>query len=82
MYNHIQIIYNSENSSSSRVRAGTTIEKWYRRKSTKVDTYFWDDLNKKVSRKDLSENNFREFVTKTVKNNPSCLFVDPSHSLY
>ena len=26
---------NSENSSSSRVRAGTTIEKWYRRKSTK-----------------------------------------------
>ena len=72
---------NSENSSSSRVRAGTTIEKWYRRKSTKEDTYFWDDLNKKVSRKDLSENNFREFVKKTVKNNPSCLFLADSHSL-
>jgi hypothetical protein len=31
---------NSENSSSSRVRAGTTIKKWYRRKSTKQNTFF------------------------------------------
>jgi hypothetical protein len=72
---------NSENSSSSRVRAGTTIEKWYRRKSTKESTYFWEDLNTKVSRKDLSEDDFRKFVQATIKNNPSCLFVDPSHSL-
>jgi hypothetical protein len=72
---------NSENSSSSRVRAGTTIEKWYRRKSTKEDTYFWEDLNKKIGRTDLSEYNFREFVKNTIKNNPNCLFVDSSHPL-
>jgi hypothetical protein len=72
---------NSENSSSSRVRSGTTIEKWFRRKSTKESTYFWEDLNTKVGRKDLSEEDFRNFVQTTIKNNPSCLFVDPSHSL-
>lgn len=72
---------NSENSSSSRVRAGTTIEKWYRRKSTKEGTFFWDGLNAMVKRKDLSEEDFRKFVSSTVKKNPACLFVAEDHSL-
>ncbi len=72
---------NSENSSSSRVRAGTTIEKWFRRKSTKENTFFWDNLNTMVKRNDLTEDDFRAFVKATVKKNPDCLFVDKEHSL-
>jgi hypothetical protein len=72
---------NSENSSSSRVRAGTTIEKWYRRKSTKEGAFFWDGLNAMVKRKDLTEDDFRKFVQNTIKKNPGCLYVPPDHSL-
>lgn len=72
---------NSENSSSSRVRAGTTIEKWFRRKSTKENTFFWEKLNTMVNRKDLSEDDFRKFVTETIKKNPACLHVPDAHSL-
>lgn len=66
---------NSENSSSSRVRAGTTIEKWHRRKSTKKAAFFWDGLNAMVGREDLSEEEFRKFVQDTIKKNPGCLYV-------
>lgn len=72
---------NSENSSSSRVRAGTTIEKWFRRKSTKAETFFWDGLNAMVNRKDLTETDFRKFVKDTIKKNPGCLHVAADHSL-
>ena len=72
---------NSENSSSSRVRAGTTIEKWFRRKSTKENTFFWENLNAMVKRKDLTEDDFRNFVKAAVTKNPGCLHVDDNHSL-
>jgi hypothetical protein len=72
---------NSENNASSRVRLGTQIEKWSRRKSTKASTYFWDDLNKKVNRKDLNEDDFRNFVKATINKNPNCLYIDGNHSL-
>ncbi len=72
---------NSENSSSSKVRNGTTIEKWQRRKSTKENEFFWKDLNGMLDRKDLSEEDFQAFVSVTIKNNPTCLFVDDGHSL-
>ncbi|MFR4236189.1 MAG: SinI family restriction endonuclease, partial [Alistipes onderdonkii] len=36
---------NSENSSSSRVRQGTPIEKWFRRFSRRPGVYNWESLN-------------------------------------
>ncbi|HRH64441.1 MAG TPA: SinI family restriction endonuclease, partial [Bacteroidia bacterium] len=72
---------NSENSSSSRVRAGTTIKKWYRRKSTKQNTFFWNNLHAMVDRTDLTEDDFRDFVKATVKKNPNCLYIIDKHPL-
>lgn len=72
---------NSENSSSSRVRAGTTIQKWYRRVSTKENTYVWERLHELVGRTDLSENDFRNFVNRIISNNPDCIFVERDHPL-
>jgi hypothetical protein len=66
---------NSENSSSSRVRLGTTILKWYRRKSTKQETFMWDKLHELIGRKDLTEQDFRKYVAGVVKNNPACVFI-------
>lgn len=67
---------NSENSSSSRVRNGTTIQKWKRRKSSKADTFYWDELNVLLNRKDLSEESFRDFVKTTIEANPDCLYFE------
>ncbi len=70
---------NSENSSSSRVRNGTTIEKWYRRKSRLYNTFNWAKLVAITGVKTLSEQNFRLFVEKTIKANPSCIYIDPTN---
>jgi hypothetical protein len=67
---------NSENSSSSRVRNNTTIQKWKRRKSSKADTFYWDELNQILDRSDLSEESFREFVKNTIERNPDCLYFE------
>lgn len=67
---------NSENSSSSRVRADTVILKWYRRISTKENKYNWEELQKITGCKDLTESDFNSFVTKTIKANPNCVFVN------
>jgi hypothetical protein len=67
---------NSENSSSSRVRNGTAIQKWKRRKSSKPDTFYWNELNQILDRSDLSEESFREFVKNTIESNPDCLFFE------
>ncbi len=64
---------NSENSSSSRVRAGTTIIKWARRKSTKPDEHYWEDLQKITGVSSICEEQFNEFVKQTIKSNPNCL---------
>lgn len=52
---------NSENSSSSAIRAGTPIAKWYRTFSKKAGDN-WIKFPKTVSTADLSEDNFRNFV--------------------
>lgn len=67
---------NSENSSSSRVRSGTEIKKWFRRKSQKTNIFKWDELNKMLNRKDLSEEDFRLFVVNTINKNPECIYLD------
>lgn len=69
---------NSENSSSSTVRYGTEIEKWYRIKADRVE-YMWDELNKICETSHLSENSFVNFVKKTIKLNPGCLAVEKNN---
>lgn len=75
---------NSENSSSSAIRHGTKIEKWYRVKANKVE-YMWDSLNEICGITILSEEAFVGFVRKTIMNNPGCLAVEqdnPWDNLY
>lgn len=66
---------NSENSSSSAIRQGTSIEKWYRRVSTKADTYCWDELVQLTKDKTISEAGFRTFVSGTIRDNPACVYI-------
>lgn len=66
---------NSENSSSSAVRNGTEIEKWYRIRADRIE-YMWASLNKICGTKHLSEDAFVDFVKSTIKKNPSCLAVE------
>lgn len=72
---------NSENSSSSRVREGTDIKKWFRRFSTKENVYNWAELNKMIGKNILSEDDFKTFVAKTIQSNPKCIYVDDSNPL-
>jgi len=66
---------NSENSSSSAVRDGTEIEKWYRIKADRVE-YMWPQLNQICGTTNLSEDRFVEFVHRTLTSNPACLAVE------
>ncbi|MFN3967749.1 SinI family restriction endonuclease [Flavobacterium sp.] len=66
---------NSENSSSSRVRAHTVIKKWARRKSTKKDTFYWDKLKELTGANNISEADFRNFIKETIEANPNCIVV-------
>jgi len=66
---------NSENSSSSAIRAGTKIEKWFRIKANRIE-YMWESLNEICGTDSLSEVEFISFVQNTIKNNPSCLAVE------
>ncbi|MCU0354700.1 MAG: SinI family restriction endonuclease [Cytophagales bacterium] len=72
---------NTENSSSSRVRNGTTIEKWARRNSKRANIYYWEELNHKVGRNDLSEEGFRQFVKTVLDSNPACFYITAGHPL-
>lgn len=54
---------NSENSSSSAIRKGTTIQKWHRTKSKTGDTC-WDRFPVKPGHVVLSEPGFRQFIAK------------------
>lgn len=72
---------NSENSSSKRVRNGTTIIAWARRISTKENTFRWDYLIEETGADNISEDDFRVFVSNTVKNNPKSLFT-PNNSRF
>lgn len=66
---------NSENSSSSTVRTGTEIDKWYRIKADRVE-YMWGKLNQICNTQHLSENDFVEFAVNTINLNPSSLAIE------
>ena len=69
---------NSENSSSSRVRDGTQIEKWFRVNATS-GKYLWEELNIHHKPLQLSEEKFVAFVVKTLKANPKAMPVEPEN---
>lgn len=66
---------NSENSSSSAIRHGTQIEKWFRIKADRIE-YMWESLNGICGTTTLSEDSFVRFVQSTLASNPSCLAVE------
>lgn len=66
---------NSENSSSSAIRNGTQIKKWYRIKADRIE-YMWESLNLICNTTNLSEEAFVDFVTSCVSNNPGCIVVE------
>ncbi len=70
---------NSENSSSSSVRDGTEIEKWYRIKADRVE-YMWSVLNNLCGTTHLSEEGFVQFVRDTLTSNPNCLAVEQGNT--
>ena len=73
---------NSENSSSSRVRQGTPIEKWFRRFSRRPGVYNWESLNRMLGRPGyVSESDFRAFAEKTIAANPACIYIAANHLL-
>jgi hypothetical protein len=58
---------NSENSSSSAIRIGTTIDKWHRTFSKKPGSN-WATFPDTIARQYLSENGFQEFVKVYLEN--------------
>lgn len=66
---------NSENSSSSAIRSGTQIEKWFRIKADRVE-YMWESLNEICGTTFLSEAGFVSFAKNIIKSNPGCLAVE------
>ena len=66
---------NSENSSSSAVRAGTVIQTWFRIKASRVE-YMWSSLNAICGTTKLSEESFKKFVTICVRENPECVAIE------
>jgi len=69
---------NTENSSSSKVRVGTNIIKWYRVNANN-GTFKWDALNELTDSSEFSEESFILFVKKTIGTNNACLFVENEH---
>lgn len=70
---------NTENSSSDKIREGTTIKKWYRMQS-KTGKTEWEKLNEMLHlppNNQLSEEDFENFTKILVQKNPACLYVDP-----
>ncbi len=66
---------NSENSSSSAIRTDTTIGKWYRIKADRIE-YRWDQLNNICDIHHLSEEDFVNFATNCIRENPDCLAIE------
>jgi hypothetical protein len=69
---------NSENSSSSSIRDGTQIERWFRIKANRVE-YMWTSLNSICGTTCLSEESFIDFVKMILSDNPACLAVEPEN---
>lgn len=64
---------NSENSSSSSVRKGTKIKKWYRVEA-KDSRFMWDKLNE-ICGTGLSEEAFIKYAQELLEKNPGCLAI-------
>lgn len=69
---------NSENSSSSAIRKGTEIQKWFRIKADRIE-YMWEALNEICGTKHLSEEAFVEFAIQCLTENPDCLAVEDNN---
>lgn len=72
---------NSENSSSSKVRQGTDIKKWFRRFSTR-EAFNWDDLNAQLeipTENRLTEEGFMDFIGQVIQQNPEALALEDSN---
>lgn len=72
---------NSENSSSSRVRLGTQIVKWFRVNAMNGH-YEWDNLKTIIGAPaglELSEDSFRSFIGDVLRRNPSALAIEPNN---
>lgn len=66
---------NSENSSSSVIRSGTSIKKWHRIDARTGKTY-WDDLSSIIGIRQLfSEEEFTGFCISLIKRNPDVLSI-------
>jgi hypothetical protein len=68
---------NSENSSSSRVRIGTPITKWFRVDAISGN-HHWQALNSQY-RVQCSEESFRAFVHDALSHNPGALAIEPDN---
>jgi hypothetical protein len=66
---------NTENSSSSTVRYGTDIKKWFRVDALSGE-YAWDELQHLTGAKTLTEKDFRKFVIDAIKRNPAALALE------
>lgn len=66
---------NSENSSSSSVRNGTSIEKWFR-VDARTGNYRWERLNTRFNTQVFSEASFIAFALQVLSNNPQALPVE------
>ena len=64
---------NSENSSSSSIREGTDIQKWFRRFSRKKGEYNWSALVELTGCDSLSEYDFRKYSTEVLRRNPQAI---------
>lgn len=71
---------NTENSSSSKVRVGTEIHKWFRRKSASGETQ-WPTLEAIAGcpHGTLSEKGFQDFIIETLRRNPAALAIEPQN---
>ena len=71
---------NSENSSSSKIRDGKPIDKWFRINAT-TGRCEWEALESIVGHRiaDLNEESFQCFIKKTLANNPSALAIESNN---
>ena len=72
---------NSENSSSSKIRSGKPIEKWFRVNANN-GRYEWEALNAIVGAcpgLELNEGAFQKFIEDVLKRNPDALAIEPDN---
>lgn len=66
---------NTENSSSNKIRNNTDIVKWFRFNASNGNTK-WNELNQLTTRENtMSEEDFRAFAVKLIRENPSAINV-------